>query len=56
MEITKRKLQKIFENVTRKKQIHEAVLFVENSTGDVNQMANPAIPVRLVMQLAMSMK
>lgn len=25
-------------------------------TGDTNQVANPALPVRLVMQLALSMK
>lgn len=30
------KFQKIFESVTKKKYIHEAVLFVENANGDVS--------------------
>ena len=36
MEIQKQKVQKIFENLTKKKQIHESVLLVENSNGDVS--------------------
>ncbi len=36
MEIQKQKFQKIFDNVTKKKQIHESVLLVENSNGDVS--------------------
>lgn len=36
METQKQKFQKIFENVTRKKHIHEAVLLAENSNGDVS--------------------
>lgn len=36
MNIQKQKFQKIFENVTKKKYIHEAVLLVENSDGDVS--------------------
>ena len=36
MEIQKRKVRKIFENVSKKKQIHESVLLVENSNGDVS--------------------
>ena len=36
MEIQKPKVQKIFGNVTKKKQIHESVLLVENSNGDVS--------------------
>ncbi|MDR7079685.1 CubicO group peptidase (beta-lactamase class C family) [Neobacillus niacini] len=36
MEIQKQKFQKIFGNVTKKKQIHESVLLVENSNGDVS--------------------
>ena len=36
MEIQKQKVQKIFGNVTKKKQIHESVLLVENSNGDVS--------------------
>ena len=36
MEIQKQKVQKIFGNVTNKKQIHESVLLVENSNGDVS--------------------
>lgn len=36
MEIQKQKFQKIFGNVTKKKQIHESVLLVENSDGDVS--------------------
>ena len=36
MEIQKQKFQKIFENVTKKKQIHESVLLVEDSSGDVS--------------------
>jgi hypothetical protein len=31
---------------------HKDLYFV----GDINQMANPAIPIRLVMKLAMSVK
>ena len=36
MEIQKQKVQKIFGNVAKKKQIHESVLLVENSNGDVS--------------------
>ena len=36
MEISKQKFQNIFEKVTKKKQIHESVLLVENSNGDVS--------------------
>ncbi len=36
MEMQKQKAEKIFENVTKKKQIHESVLFIENSTGDTS--------------------
>ena len=36
MEIQKQKAQKIFGNVTNKKRIHESVLLVENSNGDVS--------------------
>ncbi|SER06842.1 CubicO group peptidase, beta-lactamase class C family [Virgibacillus subterraneus] len=36
MEIPKQKVQKIFGNVTKKRQIHESVLLIENSSGDVS--------------------
>ena len=36
MGIQEQKFQKIFNNVTKKKYIHEAVLLVENSNGDVS--------------------
>lgn len=36
MEGQKHKFEKIFGNVTKKKQIHESVLLVENSNGDVS--------------------
>lgn len=36
MDIQKQKFQKIFGNVTKNKQIHESVLLVENSDGDVS--------------------
>jgi D-alanyl-D-alanine carboxypeptidase len=36
MKIQKQKVQKIFGNVTKRKQIHESVLLVENSNGDVS--------------------
>ena len=36
LEIQKQKFHKIFGNVTKKKQIHESVLLVENSNGDVS--------------------
>ena len=36
MKNKKRKVQKNFETVTKKKQIHESVLLVENANGDVS--------------------
>lgn len=36
MEGQKHKFEKTFGNVTKKKQIHESVLLVENSNGDVS--------------------
>lgn len=39
MEIQKQKFKKGFENVTKKKQIHESVLFIENFNGDFSYSA-----------------
>ena len=36
MEIQKQNARKIFDSVTKKKHIHESILLVENSNGDVS--------------------
>ena len=34
MESQKQKIKKVFEKITKNKQIHESVLIIENSSGD----------------------
>ncbi|AXF56185.1 hypothetical protein DT065_09240 [Salicibibacter kimchii] len=34
MEIQKQKIKKVFEGVTKNKQIHESLLLIENASGD----------------------